>query len=100
MATGESLLLMGDNHGAMQRYARALDAPGSDRVEVRLALARLFAQSSRNRDAEDQVAFAMAEARVGESNAVTPENLIEAGQVLVSVNQYDLSKKYFERAQA
>jgi tetratricopeptide (TPR) repeat protein len=100
MATGESLLLMGDNHGAMQRYARALDAPGSDRVEVRLALARLFAQSSRNRDAEDQVAFAMAEARVGESNAVTPENLIEAGQVLVSVNQYNLSKKYFERAQA
>ena len=100
MATGEALLIMGDNHGAMQRYSRALDAPGSDRVEVRLALARLFAQSDRRTDAEDQVAFAMAEARVGESNAVTPENLIEAGQVLVSINQFELSKKYFERAQA
>ena len=67
MATGEALLIMGDNHGAMQRYSRALDAPGSDRVEVRLALARLFAQSGRSTDAQDQVAFAMAEARVGES---------------------------------
>src|SRR5438270_1009782 len=100
MATGEALLIMGDNHGAMQRYTRALDAPGADRVEVRLALARLFAQSGRRRDAQDQVAFAMAEARIGEANAVTPENLIEAGQVLVSVDQFVLSKKYFERAQA
>jgi tetratricopeptide (TPR) repeat protein len=100
MATGEALLLMGDNHGAMQRYSRALDAPGADRIEVRLALARLFAQSGRRRDAQDQVAFAMAESRVGESNAVTPENLIEAGQVLVSVDRFNLGKKYFERAQA
>ncbi len=100
MATGEALLLMGDNHGAMQRYSRALDAPGADRIEVRLALARLFAQSGRHRDAQDQVAFAMAESRIGESNAVTPENLIEAGQVLVSVDRFNLAKKYFERAQA
>lgn len=100
MATGEALLIIGDNHGAMQRYSRALDAPGADRVEVRLALARLFAQSGRRADAQEQVAFAMAEARIGEANAVTAENLIEAGQVLVSINQFDLSKKYFERAQA
>ncbi len=100
MATGEALLIMGDNHGAMQRYSRALDAPGADRVEVRLALARLFAQAGRHRDSQDQVAFAMAEARIGESNAITPENLIEAGQVLVSINQFQLGKKYFERAQA
>ena len=100
MGTGEALLLMGDTKGAMQRYTRALDAPGSDRVEVRLALARLFAQSGHRRDAQDQVAFAMAEARIGEANAVTPENLIEAGHVLVSINQYELSKKFFARAQA
>lgn len=100
MATGEALLLMGDNHGAMQRYSRALDAPGADRVEVRLALARLFAQSGHHGDAQDQVAFAMAESRIGEANAITPENLIEAGQVLVSINQYNLAKKYFQRAQA
>jgi tetratricopeptide (TPR) repeat protein len=100
MATGEALLTMGDNQGAMHRYSRALDAPGANRVEVRLALARLFAQAGRHGDAQDQVAFAMAEARVGEANAVTAENLIEAGQVLVSINQFELGKKYFERAQA
>lgn len=98
MSTGEALLIMGDNKAAMQRYSRALDAPGADRVEVRLALARLFAQSGRRSDAEDQVAFALAEARVGEANAVTPENLVEAGRVLVSTNDFELSKKYFQRA--
>ncbi len=100
MATGESLLILGDNKAAMQRYARALDAPGSDRVEVRLALARLFVQSGRYGDAHDQVAFALAEARVGEANAVTPENLIDAGRVLVSINEFQLGKKYFARAQS
>jgi tetratricopeptide (TPR) repeat protein len=99
MATGETFLILGDSNSAMKRYARALDAPGSDRTEVRLALARLFAESGRRSDAQQQVAFALAEARVGEANAVTPENLIEAGRVLVSVNQFELSKKYFIRAQ-
>jgi tetratricopeptide (TPR) repeat protein len=100
MATGEALLILGDEKAAMQRYARALDAPASDRVEVRLALARLFVQSGRRTDAKDQVAFALAESRVGEANAVTPENLIDAGRILVSVNEYDLAKRYFERAQS
>ena len=100
MATGETFLILGDNQSAMQRYARALDAPGADRVEVRLALARLFADSGRRTDAQQQVAFALAEARIGESDAVTPENLLEAGRVLVSINQYQLAKKYFNRALA
>ena len=100
MTTGEALLFLGDNHAAMQRYSRALDAPGSDRVEVRLALARLFVQSNRRDDARDQVAFALAEARVGEANAVTPENLVDAGRVLASINDYELAKKYFQRAQS
>ena len=100
MTTGEALLFLGDNHAAMQRYSRALDAPGSDRVEVRLALARLFVQSGKRSDARDQVAFALAEARVGEANAVTPENLVDAGRVLASINDYELAKKYFQRAQS
>src|SRR5260370_40936007 len=100
MATGEALLILGDEKAAMQRYARALNAPGSDRVEVRLALARLFVQSGRYGDAHDQVAFALAEARIGEANAVTPENLIDARRVLVSINEFQLGKKYFERAQS
>lgn len=100
MATGEALLTLGDHQAAMERYARALDAPHSDRVEVRLALARLFANSGKWNDAQEQVSFALAEARIGEAQAVTPENLIEAADVLVSIDQFDLAKKYFERAQA
>src|SRR6202790_1514970 len=83
----------------MQMYAQALDAPNSDRVEIRLALARLFAQAGRYSDAQQQVSFALAEARIGEANAVTPENLIEAADVLMSTHEFDLAKKYFERAQ-
>src|SRR6476660_339193 len=93
MATGETFLILGDNNSAMKRYARALDAPGVDRTEVRLALARLFAESGRHDDAQQQVAFALAEARVGEATAVTPENLVEAGRVLVSINQFQLARK-------
>lgn len=100
MATGEAFLVLGEHKSAMQRYSRALDAPNSDRVEVRLALARLFAQSGHHAEAEQQVSFALAEARIGEANAVTPENLIEAADVLMSIDQFDLAKKYFERAQA
>lgn len=100
MTTGEALLFLGDNHAAMQRYSRALDAPGADRVEVRLALARLFVDTGRRDDARDQVAYALAEARVGEATAVTPENLVDAGRVLASINDYELAKKYFQRAQS
>ncbi|HZR57537.1 MAG TPA: tetratricopeptide repeat protein [Terriglobales bacterium] len=100
MATGEAMLVLGEHKAAMDRYARALNAPNSDRVEVRLALARLFVDSGRQSEAQDQVSFALAEARVSESGAVTPENLIEAGDVLRSIQQFELAKKYYERAQS
>ena len=51
-------------------------------------------------DARDQVAYALAEARVGEATAVTPENLVDAGRVLASINDYELAEKYFQRAQS
>jgi tetratricopeptide (TPR) repeat protein len=100
MATGEALLTLGDHHAALERYSRALDAPHSDRVEVRLALARLFAVSGKRNDAQEQVSFALAEARVGQAQAVTPENLIEAADVLMTIDQFDLATKYFKKAQA
>jgi tetratricopeptide (TPR) repeat protein len=100
MATGEAMLVLGEHKAAMDRYARALNAPDSDRVEVRLALARLFADSGHQNQAQAQVSYALAEARIGEFGAVTPENLIEAGDVLRSIQQFDLAKKYYERAQS
>ncbi|GAC1431639.1 MAG: hypothetical protein NVS1B11_01020 [Terriglobales bacterium] len=100
LATGEALLTLKDRKAALQRYGRALDAPGPDRIEIRLALARLFAQAGHFEDAQQQVSFGLAEARVEEGNGVTAENLLEAGQIMMSIDQFDLAKKFFERAQA
>jgi tetratricopeptide (TPR) repeat protein len=100
MATGEALLIMGNNQAAMDRYARALDAPDSDRVSTRLALARLFVEEGHREQAQQQVSLGFAEARVGEAGPITAEHLIEAAQLLASIAEFDLAKKYFERAQA
>src|SRR5439155_163640 len=77
-----------------------LDAPNSDRVGTRLALARLFSESGHPDQAQQQVSLGFAESRVGEANPITAEHLIEAAQVLMSIQEFDLAKKYFERAQA
>jgi tetratricopeptide (TPR) repeat protein len=100
MATGEALIALGDEQAAMDRYSRALDIPDSDRIGTRLALARLFAQQGRRSDAQQQVSLGFAESRVGEANPITAEHLLQAAQVLMSIQQFDLAKKYFERAQA
>ena len=100
MGTGEALLIMNDDREAMERYGRALTAPAADRVQTRLALARLFAQEGRDNDAEQQISFAFAEARVGEADPVTAENLLDAANVLMTIHQFDLAKQYFMRAQA
>jgi tetratricopeptide (TPR) repeat protein len=100
MATGDALMTIGEHQAAMDRYARALDAPNSDRVGTRLALARLFAESGHPDQAQQQVSLGFAESRVGEANPITAEHLIEAAQVLMSTQEFDLAKKYFERAQA
>jgi tetratricopeptide (TPR) repeat protein len=100
MATGDALMTIGEHQAAMDRYARALDAPNSDRVGTRLALARLFAESGHPDQAQQQVSLGFAESRVGEANPITAEHLIEAAQVLMSVQEFDLAKRYFQRAQA
>ena len=100
IATGEALLTLGDHQAAMDHYARALESSDADRVQTRLALARLFAHEGRRDEAQQQIALGFAEARVGEANPITPQNLLEAADVLMSIEQFDLAKKYFERALA
>jgi tetratricopeptide (TPR) repeat protein len=100
MATGEAWLIMGNNQAAMDRYARALEAPDADRVSTRLALARLFVEEGHRELAQQQVSLGFAEARVGEAGPITAEHLIEAAQLLASIAEFDLAKKFFERAQS
>lgn len=99
LVTGEAFLIMGDGDAAMQRYGQALDAPDSDRVETRLALANLFASEGRYADAEQQVSLGFAESRVGEAAPITSENLLEAAHIMMAVGEYELATKYFQRAQ-
>ncbi|HEY1800232.1 MAG TPA: tetratricopeptide repeat protein [Terriglobales bacterium] len=100
LVTGETFLILGDGDAAMSRYSRALEAPDANRVETRLALANLFASESRYADAEQQVSLGFAESRVGEADPITTENLLAAAHIMMSVGEYDLATKYFQRAQA
>jgi tetratricopeptide (TPR) repeat protein len=98
LATGDALLELKHEDAAMERYKRALTAPDSSKVDVRLAFARNFLQQGKWEDARQQVALAFAESRVGESTPVLPEHLVEAANIFASMNDFDLSRRYYEMA--
>jgi tetratricopeptide (TPR) repeat protein len=98
LATGESLLALGDREAAMERFARALEAPDANRVNARLAVARLFTRDREFEDARQQISLAFAEARVGEASPITADNLIEAANLFLAMHDFDLATRYFERA--
>ncbi len=96
--TGDALLTLGDKNAAMDRFSRALDAPDSNRVEARLAIARLMVRYGKEEDAKQQISLAFAESRIGEAPPVTSENLIEAANLLLAMHDFDLATSYFEKA--
>lgn len=96
--TGSALLTSGDQSAAMQRFSRALDAPDANRVEGRLLFARVFVREHKYSAAQQQVALAFAESRVGEASPVTADNFIEAANLFLAMNDFDLARRYFERA--
>ncbi|MBI2679075.1 MAG: tetratricopeptide repeat protein [Candidatus Koribacter versatilis] len=98
LATGDALLVLGDEEAAMERFARALQAPDADRVAARLAVAKVFAHKNEYDDAKQQVALAFAESRVGEASPVTDENLIEAANIFLAAHDFKLAEKYYRRA--
>lgn len=100
LSTGSALSVLGDNAGAMERFRRALTAPGSDRVGVRLAIAQVMAHQDRADDAKRQIALALMEAETGETEPATGEQFVQAADVLRGLHEYDLSQKYLERARA
>jgi tetratricopeptide (TPR) repeat protein len=56
--TGDALLTLGDRKGAMDRFARALEAPDANRVDARLAIARLMVRYDEDEDAKQQISHA------------------------------------------
>ncbi|HVO42967.1 MAG TPA: tetratricopeptide repeat protein, partial [Aggregatilineales bacterium] len=96
--TGDALLTLGDEQGAMERFARALQAPDADKVATRLLISRVFVREGKFDDARQQVSLGFAESRIGESAPVTADNLIEAANIFLAMNDYDLARTYFQRA--
>jgi len=96
--TGDALLTLGDRKAAMDRFERALDAPDANRVEARLAIARLMVKYGQEDDAKQQISLAFAESRIGEAPPVTADNLIEAANLLLAMHDFDLATRYFEKA--
>jgi len=96
--TGSALLTLGDQNAAMQRFTRALEAPDANRVEARLLFARVFVREHKFSAAQQQVALAFAESRVGEASPVTADNFIEAANLFLAMNDFDLARRYFDRA--
>jgi tetratricopeptide (TPR) repeat protein len=98
LATGDALLTLGDRDGAMARFSRALEAPDASRVDARLSLARLFQKEGKFEDAKQQIALGFTEARIGDAPPVTPDNLIEAANLFLSMHEFDLAEKLYGRA--
>jgi tetratricopeptide (TPR) repeat protein len=100
LATGDALLVLGDRDAAMDRFARALDAPDSDRVQARLAIAHVLQRGGKWDDAREQVSLAFAESRIGEASPITAEHLLQAADMFLRVHDFDMAIKLFERARA
>lgn len=100
VSTGEALSTLGDRGGAMQRFSEALLALSSDRVSVRLAIARLMAQQNHTADAERQIALAQMEADAGDTAPSTGEQYIEAADIFQQMHEYELSQTYLRRAKS
>ena len=98
VTTGQALSALGDQKAAMERFEKALDAPNSDRVSVRLAIARLMATQDHPADAQRQIALALMEARTGETLPPTGEQLMEAAGVFLDMHEYQLAQTYLQLA--
>lgn len=100
VSTGEALSKLGDQQAAMQRFARALVAPKSNRVGVRLAIAQLMAQQGKKSQAERQIALAQMEAQAGATKPPTGPEYLQAASILQQLHEYRLSQTYLQKALA
>src|SRR5579871_14816 len=97
-ATGDALLTLGDRNAAMQRFARALDVPGGDRIGVRLSIAQIFMRQGHYDEARRQIALGFAEARLFPDSPVTGEDFADAADLFLAMHDFDLAENYFNKA--
>jgi tetratricopeptide (TPR) repeat protein len=100
LSTGEALALLGDQAAAMQRFEAALAAPDSDRMEVRLAIAKQMVAKGQLDDAQRQIALGLMEARTGETPPPTGREWIEAADLFLGMHDFQLAESYYQHALA
>lgn len=100
LSTGEALNLLGEQDAAMERFERALTAPDSDRIGVRLAIGRLMMDKGETDDAHRQVALALMEAASGRTSPPTGNQLLQTADLFLAMHEYQLAETYFQRALA
>jgi len=100
VSTGEALSIIGDHDAAMERFREALAALDSDRVSIRIAIARLMAEQGHSEDAERQIALAQLEGDAGDTPPPSGTQFIAAADVFRSIHDYDLSQSFLHRAKA
>jgi tetratricopeptide (TPR) repeat protein len=100
LVTADALRILGHRDQAMARYVRALESSDEDRLQVRLALGRLFAEEGKTSDAQQQVALGFAEARVAPIDVTSAEDYLNAADILMSIHEYPLAQRMYGRAQA
>lgn len=97
---GNALVVLGDEDAAMQRFARALDAPDGNNVSTRLAIAEVFVHKNHWDDARRQIGLGFAAARIGEARPVTEDELVRAASIFLAIHDFDLAETYFQRARS
>ncbi|MFZ1160549.1 MAG: tetratricopeptide repeat protein, partial [Candidatus Sulfotelmatobacter sp.] len=100
LVVADTLRILGRRDQAMTMYARALESSDEDRLQVRLALGRLFAEEGKTSDAQQQVALGFAEARVAPTDVTSAEDYLNAAEILMSIHEYPLAQRMYGRAQA
>jgi tetratricopeptide (TPR) repeat protein len=98
VATGEAYSTLGEDKAAMDRFKLALDTPKSNRVSVRLAIARLMEQKGHEDDAERQIGLALMEAGAGETHPVSGAQFVQVADLFRGMHEFELSENYLQRA--
>jgi tetratricopeptide (TPR) repeat protein len=100
VSTGEALGILGDRQAAMQRFETALDTPHSDRLAVRLAIAKQMVTAGQWDDARRQIALGLMEVRTGETVPPTGQQWISEADLFLSMHDFQLAEAYFNQALA
>jgi tetratricopeptide (TPR) repeat protein len=98
-ATGDAFLTLGDRNAAMQRFSRALDVPGGNRIAVRMAIAQIFLRQGHADETRRQIALGFAEARMAPDSPITGQDYADAATVFLALHDFDLAENYFSKAQ-